>query len=156
MILPAKPRPARRSETRDLVKPIICALNRMPGVRVTRNASLGPVVPWNKRMDPAARPIIAGLGAGSADIVGIVHCSILYRTADESLDQDELRSWSYGRAFALEVKLPAHGGLRAGVLKSDQDRWLKAFRRFGGFAAVVRSVEAAVAAVSRCRTGASE
>ena len=62
----------KRSETRDLVAPIIRALNRMPGVRVTRNANLGPVVPYARRHEPDIRPILAGLGTGSADVVGVV------------------------------------------------------------------------------------
>jgi len=119
----------RRNETRDLVAPIIRALNRLRGVRVARNANLGPVVPWAQRMLDNARPVRAGLGAGSADIVGIV----------------------LGRAFALEVKLPSAPGLRAGALAPDQLRWLRAFRRFGGFAAVVYSGSEALEAVPRCR-----
>jgi hypothetical protein len=151
MILTPPPKPARRSETRDLVQPIIRALNRLSGVRVARNANLGPVVPWGKRMRDDVRPIIAGLGSGSADIVGIEMVTIT----------PEMVGRTVGIAFALEVKLPpgvAPDGhtLRGGTLEKDQERWLRIFRKFGGFAAVVRSIEEATYAVRRCREGASE
>jgi VRR-NUC domain len=136
VIVPAKPKSTRRSETRDLVSPILRALNRLPGVRVVRNANLGPVVPWAKRHDPAAVPILAGLGPGSADLVGIVR-------VDSGI----------GRVIALEVKLPALGRLRAGDLRPDQARWIDVFRRLGGHAAVVHSVAEALAAVEACRAG---
>ena len=147
MRLPKPERAERkRSETRDLVQPIIRALNRMPGVRVARNANLGPVVPWAKRLDPDARAIVAGLGTGSADVVGMVVVAIDF----------EHTEGRFGRAFALEVKLPAEGDKRAGTLKPDQARWLRIFRKFGGFACVVRSIEEATDAVERCRRGESE
>jgi hypothetical protein len=132
--------PRKRSETRDLVQPIIRALNRMQGVRVVRNANLGPVVPYHKRWDADVRPILAGLGAGSADVVGIV----------------TVGARAFGRVFCLEVKLPADERLRAGTLSADQKRWLSVVRRFGGFACVVRSIDEATQAVQRCRKGASE
>ena len=136
-------RAKKRNETRDLVQPIIRALNRLPGVRVARNANLGPVVPWAQRFVEHTRPIVAGLGTGSADIVGIVVVAI-------DLEHTEGR---IGRAFAIEVKLPAAPGLKAGKLTKDQQRWLHIFRRFGGFACVVTSELEARAAVDRCRAG---
>lgn len=142
------PAPRKRSETRDLVQPMIRSLNRLPGVRVARNANLGPVVPWAQRWLENARPIVAGLGTGSADIVGIVACR--YWRAHG------IGNWlphEVGRAFALEVKLPAAPGLKAGSVAPDQVRWLRVFRRFGGFAAVVHSLEEARAAVDRCQAG---
>ena len=138
----------KRSETRDLVAPIIRALNRMPGVRVTRNANLGPVVPYARRHEPDIRPILAGLGTGSADVVGVVSVPVLA--------PPPYLATAIGRAFVLEIKLPAAPGLRAGTLRPDQRRWLATVRRFGGFAAVVTSVDEAMAAVARCRQGASE
>lgn len=78
-------------------------------------------------------PVHAGLGKGSADLVGI------------------LRG---GRAIALEVKMPGRG-LRA-VEQPEQGVWLAAVRRWGGFACVVRSPEEAVSAVTRALGGASE
>ncbi|MFY9642943.1 MAG: hypothetical protein WAK07_18900 [Rhodomicrobium sp.] len=156
--------PRKRSETRDIVQPIIRALNRMPGVRVTRNANLGPVVPYNRRLEPDIRPILAGLGTGSADVVGVVTMRRLIvqwsvrEYIDVDIAEDRGPVQDVGRAFVLEVKLPADPskGLRAGTLHKDQKRWLSTVRRFGGFAAVVTSIEEAVAAVARCRTGESE
>ena len=71
------------------------------------------------------RHIDYGLAVGSADLVGI--CA--------------------GRFFALEVKSPT------GRVSDDQMTWLALVRSKGGFAAVVRSVEDALAAVERCRKG---
>lgn len=69
-----------------------------------------------------------GLAPGSADLVGI--CG--------------------GRFIALEVKTPA------GRVAPEQVQWLALVRRQGGFAAVVRSVEEARAAIARCRAGGAE
>jgi hypothetical protein len=144
MLVPPKLKSTRRSETRDLVSPILRALNCLPGVRVVRNANIGPMVPWRfysyllrtRSPHPDAMPYIAGLGPGSADLVGIVR-----------LDS------GVGRAIAIEVKLPALGRLRAGDLRPDQARWLDVFGRLGGHAAVVHSVAEALAAVEACRAG---
>ena len=138
--------PKRRNETTQLVNPIIRALNHLRGVRVVRNSNLGPVVPYARRLEPTIRPILAGLGAGSADIVGIVSVPC---------DCFVSAKIHVGRAFALEVKLPLSddGRHRAGELRPDQRRWLDVFRRFGGFAAIVHSLDEATAAVDRCRAG---
>jgi hypothetical protein len=69
-----------------------------------------------------------GLAPGSADLVGLVG----------------------GRFVALEVKAPK------GRVTEEQREWLALVRRFGGFAAVVHSVDEARAAVARARTGAVE
>lgn len=66
-----------------------------------------------------------GLAVGSADLVGV--CA--------------------GRFFALEVKGPK------GRVSDEQKQWIALVRSKGGFAAVVRSVEDALAAVERCRKG---
>lgn len=71
-----------------------------------------------------------GLGVGSADLVGILVGS--------------------GRVFALEVKTPI------GRLRPEQKAWLAAVRQKGGFAAVVRSPEEALAALERALQGLSE
>ena len=55
-----------------------------------------------------------------------------------------------GRFVALEVKAPA------GRTSPEQRQWLDLVRRNGGFAAVVRSVDEARAAIARARTGAKE
>ena len=69
-----------------------------------------------------------GLAVGSADLVGCLD----------------------GRFVALEVKTPV------GRASTEQRQWLELVRRHGGFAAVVRSVEEAHAAIARARTGAKE
>jgi hypothetical protein len=70
-----------------------------------------------------------GLAVGSADLVGILRP---------------------GRFFALEVKQTR------GRVSPEQEAWLALVRRMGGFAAVVRSVDEAKAALARARNGASE
>ena len=69
-----------------------------------------------------------GLAVGSADLIGCLG----------------------GRFVALEVKAPA------GRTSPEQRQWLDLVRRNGGFAAVVRSVDEARAAIARARTGAKE
>lgn len=71
-----------------------------------------------------------GLGEGSADLVGIVHGS--------------------GRVFALEVKTAT------GRLRDAQRRWAEATRKRGGFVAVARSAEEALAALARAENGECE
>lgn len=72
--------------------------------------------------------VVYGLAPGSADLVGIVS----------------------GRFVALEVKTAT------GRVTPEQTQWLALVRRYGGFAAVVRSVDEALAAVARSRTLACE
>lgn len=69
-----------------------------------------------------------GLAVGSADLIGCLD----------------------GRFVALEVKTPV------GRASTEQRQWLDLVRRNGGFAAVVRSVAEAHAAIARARTGAKE
>ncbi len=69
-----------------------------------------------------------GLAPGSADLVGILA----------------------GRFFALEVKTAT------GRASEEQRLWLNLVRAKGGFAAIVRSVDEARAALGRAREGASE
>ena len=69
-----------------------------------------------------------GLAVGSADLIGCLD----------------------GRFIALEVKTAA------GRASPEQRQWLDLVRRNGGFAAVVRSVDEARAAIVRARAGASE
>jgi hypothetical protein len=134
-----QPLTQRRNETRDLTRPIEIAINHLVGVRVTRNNNLGPVVPYARRHEPGIRAIIAGLGDGSADLVGIVACT-----------WPGVPDRRFGRAFALEVKWPEKKP------RGDQVVWLRVIRSLGGFACVVSSIEEALAAVVRCRDGASE
>ncbi|MGL5964519.1 MAG: VRR-NUC domain-containing protein [Fusobacteriaceae bacterium] len=69
-----------------------------------------------------------GLAVGSADLVGCLD----------------------GRFVALEVKTAV------GRASTEQRQWLDLVRRNGGFAAVVRSVAEAQAAIARARKGARE
>ena len=69
-----------------------------------------------------------GLATGSADLIGCLA----------------------GRFVALEVKTST------GRATPEQRLWLDLVRRHGGFAAIVRSVDDARAAIARARTGASE
>ena len=66
-----------------------------------------------------------GLAVGSADLVGCLD----------------------GRFVALEVKTAT------GRAAPEQKLWLDLVRRYGGFAAIVRSVAEARAAVARARAG---
>lgn len=70
--------------------------------------------------------VVYGLAPGSADLVGLLA----------------------GRFVALEIKTAT------GRVTPAQRAWLDLVSRSGGFAAVVRSVEEAHAAVARCRAGA--
>jgi hypothetical protein len=69
-----------------------------------------------------------GLAVGSADLVGCLR----------------------GRFVALEVKTPT------GRATQEQRQWLAVVRLHGGFAAVVRSVDEARAAIARARLGECE
>ena len=69
-----------------------------------------------------------GLAVGSADLIGCLD----------------------GRFVALEVKSPT------GRATWEQRLWLDLVRRHGGFAAVVRSVDEARAAIARARQGERE
>jgi hypothetical protein len=69
-----------------------------------------------------------GLAVGSADLVGCLD----------------------GRFVALEVKTAT------GRAAPEQRLWLDLVRRYGGFAAIVRSVDEARAAVARARAGDSQ
>jgi hypothetical protein len=134
--LAEKPKP-RRNETREILVPVRARLNSILGVRVARN-NVG-VLEW-----APGKKLRYGLGHGSADLVGIVTVSVWFVAG---------AIWTvstFGRAFALEVKRP---GVKP---KPEQVAWLAAFRRLGGFAAVVHSVEEGIAAVERCRKGLSE
>jgi hypothetical protein len=131
MILAPKPK-ARRNETRELTRPILVALNKLPHCRFSRcNSGYGR---------PLSNPeaiVHFGLGDGTTDLVGIVTVTV---GGFQSL----------GRVCVLEVKWPKVKP------KPDQVRWMREVRKLGGFAAVVHSVAEAVAAVARCRAGLSE
>ncbi len=118
--------PGHQSEAR-LQYEIRLALGLEPDVCIWRN-SVGVAKHPDTRGRIRAQRF--GLAVGSADLVGILAPS--------------------GRFFALEVKT------EEGRLSGDQTLWLALVRKRGGFAAVVRSVEDAKAALDRARRGASE
>lgn len=82
---------------------------------------------WNEKTGRTTM-FRGGLGEGTADLVGILAPT--------------------GRLVALEVKSASGRVLEA------QGQWLSLVRRMGGFAAIVRSVDEAVAAIERARMGA--
>lgn len=133
---PAQRPPRRRNETRDLVEPIMAAVNRLPGVRVWRPHVL------NDRVRALSG---AGLADGSADLVGL--CQVSTCCVGCCVGSAITR----GCFFALEVKQA-----KGGRVSPDQRTWLAEVRKLGGFAAVVHSVEEALHAVDRCRRGDSE
>lgn len=133
MNLPRTRKPDRRNETAQLTHPIRAALNKLPGVRVARN-NVGSLE-W-----APGKMLRYGLGEGSADLVGIVRIT----------DVTVVWSKPVGRAFALEVKWPGEKPTE------DQERWMSEVRKLGGFACIVHSVEEAIQAVDRCRSGASQ
>jgi len=126
MSLTLPPKSQKRRSESTLVAEIRLALGKLPWVWITRNNNLGPVVPWAKRLDPGARPVVSGLGRGSPDLVGMV---------------------DGGRVFCLEVKTDT------GRTSPEQDFWIAEVNRRGGYAAVVRSVEEALAAASGAARG---
>lgn len=82
------------------------------------------------------RWVTFGIGVGSADLIGLVTWPTSMRDV--------------ARFFALEIKTPT------GRVTNEQVQWARAVRARGGFVAVVRSVEEAMAALDRCRAGAVE
>ena len=102
------------------------ALGSDPTLVLWRN-NCGVAEHWNGKSVDTVR---YGLANGSADFIGVL--------------QPE------GRFVALEIKSPS------GRVTPDQVKWLALVRRMGGFAAVVRSVDEARAAIERARGGACE
>ena len=111
----------------DILRAVRLAVSALPGVVVWRN-SVGAA-----RYPSGRRPVAYGMCRGASDLVAIIR-----------------RSDGAGVFAALEVKSAR------GRVAPDQQLFLDLVRRMGGFAAVVRSPEEAVAAVARARAGASE
>lgn len=106
---PLPPRPAPKVTEGDIRRDIEIALSRQGLVRVFLNAQYsGPARGGYTR---------AGLGTGTADLVGYVLGS--------------------GRFFALEIKT------RKGVASDEQRAWLAQTNREGGYAAIARTPEEA-------------
>ena len=115
----------RRNETADLVRPIVVALNKLPGVWASRNNN-GHAVTRN------GCAISYGLGMGSADVVGVRRVGV-YGVGEGSV--------SCALFFALEVKWP---GKYSSV---TQRAWQERLRSLGATVAVVHSVEEAIGVV---------
>lgn len=105
------------------------ALGSDPTIVLWRN-NCGVAEHWNGKSVDTVR---YGLANGSADFIGVL------KTSETS-----------GRFVALEIKSAT------GRVTPDQVTWLALVRRMGGFAAVVRSVDEARAAIERARGGACE
>jgi hypothetical protein len=118
---PLPPRSAPKVTEGDIRQAIEIALNKQGLVRVFLNAQYsGPARGGYTR---------AGLGTGTADLVGYVLGS--------------------GRFFALEVKKPQADGA-----SKVQREWLAQTNREGGYAAVVRSPEEGCAHARKAAEGA--
>lgn len=102
------------------------ALGSDPTLVLWRN-NVGIAEHWNGQSVDTVR---YGLAPGSADFIGVLLPA--------------------GRFIALEIKSPT------GRATPEQVNWLALVRRMGGFAAIVRSVDEARAAIERARGGASE
>jgi hypothetical protein len=100
------------------------------------------------KLDELDRFTRGGMVVGAADLIGILRAEAFVRNTYNFPVPHAL-----GRFFALEVKRPAAPGRRAGKPSPEQDQWLAIVRRMGGFAAIVDSVDAARAALSRARQG---
>ena len=128
---------------RDIVHEIRLALGADARVVLWRN-STGHTTEYTAETE---RHIRYGLCKGSSDLVGIV--VMRERVVDSSGKTIGLMPGTgLGRFFALEVKTPV------GRLTPEQTKFLALVNRMGGFAACVRSVEAARAALDRAAAGA--
>lgn len=114
------------------------ALGRDPSLVLWRN-STGTAAHLNPRTNRTTT-VRYGLAVGSADLVGILSIDVAIGGAPTRV----------GRFVALEIKT------ETGRVRPEQTQWLALVRSRGGFAAVVRSVDEARAAIERARTGASE
>lgn len=112
----------------EIMRDIRAALGLEHDLTLHRNTT-GQTEEWSPESG-RARTIAYGLGKGSPDLVGWLA--------------------PHGRWFALEVKTAT------GTTSPAQKLWIANIRRGGGFAAVVRSVADARAALGRARLGACE
>lgn len=114
------------------------ALGRDPSLVLWRN-STGTSVHLDPRTNRTTT-VRYGLAVGSADLVGVLACNVTIGEVQTCV----------GRFIALEIKTAT------GRVRPEQAQWLALVRSRGGFAAVVRSVDEARAAIERARAGASE
>lgn len=119
---------------------ILRAVGALPDFVVMRNANVA--LKYYDEREGREKFLRGGLGDGSADLIGILSLSVLLTRPDGSQVCQ-----TTGRFVALEVKKPG------GRVEPEQEAWLEAVRRAGGFAAVVHSPEEALAALDRARRG---
>lgn len=105
-------------------------LGRLPDVRMFRN-NVGTA-------NIKGAFVRYGLAKGSADLIGWITL------------EPPVVPFRVARFMSLEIKT------EDGRLSVEQKLWLKLVRDWGGFAAVVRSPEDALAAVERARRGETE
>lgn len=134
---------------REILQAIRIELGRRPDCLVFRN-SVGVAQHDGRKQR-------FGLAKGSCDLVGIVTMPLdldpisgAHLPRAEPARGEKLGPHLVGRWFGLEVKTAT------GRVSPEQTMFLQLVRRFGGFGAVVRSVNEAVDAVERCKAGASE
>jgi hypothetical protein len=128
----ATPRPARGGKTPEgrILAAIKEALSLEPDLWLMRNTT--------GFANHEGRKVSYGLALGGSDFVGILRIPV-----------PDMDSPVLGRWVALEVKTPE------GRATERQLEFLRKVQRFGGFAAIVRDVREARAAIARARTGAS-
>lgn len=102
-------------------------LGRLPDVRMFRN-NVGTA-------NIKGAYVRYGLCKGSADLIGWIKL------------EPPVVPFRVARFMSLEIKT------EDGRVRPEQAQWLKLVREWGGFAAVVRSPEDALAAVERARKG---
>lgn len=124
---------------------IVDALAHEPGLIMWRNAN-GVYRGYGGR-------VRAGLPKGSADLVGVLSVLAVlpesYTRAGSPVWAEGSPASRVGRFIALEVKRPGEEP------EPHQVAWLADVRARGGFAAVVRSVDEARAAIAAARRGAT-
>jgi hypothetical protein len=122
--MPEIRRAAKLVLERDIVAEIRIALGCVPGLILWRN----PVHNLESFDEDRGKVIHlrAGLAEGSADLIGVFN----------------------GRFIALEVKKS-----KTGRESDKQTAWLASVRACRGFAATIRSVDEAKAALERCARG---
>lgn len=126
------PKPPRKRTETDVVYACLQAVNRIGGVRATRN-NVGMI------QDSRGIPVTYGLGVGSPDIVGVI--TFGGNEAPRFLEHCP----PIAIAFALEVKRPTEDGGRSAT--RDQKAWALVAARRGMLVGLVRAPDEAVSYV---------
>lgn len=143
-----KPQSEKPQSEKEIVYAIRRAIGTMPDVVLWRN-SAGRA---SRGDDGGERHIRFGLTRGAADLIGILTLPAGPRClgGGTSCSCGGVLPAPIGRFFALEAKSAK------GTTSELQVKFLELVRKRGGFACVVRSADAAVAAMERARKGAIE